>query len=64
MTGMDLYEELSRIAPDQAQRMVFFTGGAFTDRAREFLKGVPNPCIEKPFVMADVLGVIASVLPK
>jgi signal transduction histidine kinase len=64
MTGMDLHEELSRIAPDQAERMVFFTGGAFTDRARDFLKGVPNPCLEKPFVMADVLAVIAAVSPK
>ena len=64
MTGMDLYEELLRIAPDQAERMIFFTGGAFTDRARDFLKGVPNPCLEKPFVMADVLAVIDAVPPR
>jgi hypothetical protein len=29
--------------------MVFFSGGAFTDAAREFLHSVPNPQIEKPF---------------
>ena len=30
MTGMDLYAELEQLAPDQAARMVFVTGGAFT----------------------------------
>jgi hypothetical protein len=29
--------------------MVFFTGGAFTERAIEFLETVPNARLEKPF---------------
>lgn len=33
-TGMDLHHELVRIAPDQVDRMVFMTGGAFTAKAR------------------------------
>jgi signal transduction histidine kinase len=61
VTGMEIYEELSRIAPDQAKRMVFLTGGAFTERARAFLDGVPNARIEKPFDVADVLSIIAVV---
>ena len=48
-TGMDVYAELMRSAPDQAERMVFMTGGAFTPRAREFLDRVPNLRVEKPF---------------
>jgi PAS domain S-box-containing protein len=48
MTGMDLYAELSRCAPDQAQRVVFMTGGAFTPRALSFLQEVPNPKLSKP----------------
>ncbi len=48
LTGMDLYAELERIAPDQAGRMVFVSGGAFTPRAREFLERVPNARVEKP----------------
>ena len=48
MTGMDLYAELSKIAPDQAERVVFVTGGAFTPRAREFLERIPNARVEKP----------------
>jgi CheY-like chemotaxis protein len=49
MTGMELYTELSRVAPEQAARMVFLTGGAFTAGAREFLDRVPNQRLEKPF---------------
>ncbi len=48
LTGMDLHAELERIAPDQAGRMVFVSGGAFTPRAREFLERVPNARVEKP----------------
>jgi signal transduction histidine kinase len=61
VTGMEIYEELSRIAPDQAKRMAFLTGGAFTERARLFLDGVPNPRIEKPFDVANILAIIALV---
>ncbi|HEX7479255.1 MAG TPA: response regulator [Polyangiales bacterium] len=49
MTGMELHAALLRIAPDQAGRMVFLTGDAFTARARAFLDQVPNRHIEKPF---------------
>lgn len=58
MTGMDLYEELSNIAPDQAKAMVFLTGGAFTTRAQEFLARTENLHIEKPFEPAFLRAVI------
>lgn len=49
MSGMELHAWLTRIAPDQAARMVFLTGGIFTSGARAFLAAVPNAHIEKPF---------------
>jgi signal transduction histidine kinase len=49
LTGMDIHDELVRLAPAQADRMVFITGGAFTSRAQTFLAEVQNPRIEKPF---------------
>jgi len=49
MTGMDLYEEVVRLAPQQAQAFVFMTGGATTTRARDFLRTVPNLVLAKPF---------------
>jgi signal transduction histidine kinase len=61
VTGMDLYEELSRAAPDQAKRMVFVTGGACTERAREFLERVPNARVEKPFEVRSILAIVAGI---
>jgi two-component system cell cycle sensor histidine kinase/response regulator CckA len=49
MTGMDLHRELSRVAPDQAERMIFLTGGAFTPKARRFLSESTREHLEKPF---------------
>jgi signal transduction histidine kinase len=49
MTGPELYDEVLRLAPEQARVMVFVTGGVFTASAQEFLERVQNPRIEKPF---------------
>jgi ligand-binding sensor domain-containing protein/signal transduction histidine kinase/CheY-like chemotaxis protein len=49
MTGMELYETLVRELPAQAERVVFLTGGAFTEAARRFLESTPRPCLDKPF---------------
>jgi signal transduction histidine kinase len=61
-TGMDLHAELLRLAPDQAERVIFMTGGAFTRRAREFLGQVRNPRIEKPFEMDSIRALIHGLL--
>ncbi len=58
MTGMDLYSELSRIAPEQASAMIFLTGGAFTTRARSFLDATPNQRVEKPFDIRHLRALI------
>jgi PAS domain S-box-containing protein len=49
MTGMEFYDKLLASQREQAERIVFLTGGAFTVRAREFLDRIPNTRIEKPF---------------
>ena len=46
VSGIDFYDELSRIAPELAQRVVFITGGVFTDRARAFLARAGARCLE------------------
>ncbi len=48
LTGMDVYDELQRTSPALLERVIFVTGGAFTDRAREFLHAIPNQWLEKP----------------
>jgi len=65
MTGMDLHEEIQRVAPNQVERMVFMTGGAVTTRARDFVATVPNPVIDKPFDTKMLREMIrARVLPR
>jgi len=49
ITGMAVYEELRRVAPEQLEAIVFLTGGAFTPHATKFLTEVPNRMLEKPF---------------
>ena len=49
LSGMELYETVRRRYPGIQDRFVFMTGGAFTQQAKDFLSGVPNPVVEKPF---------------
>ncbi len=61
VTGMDIYEELSHARPELSKRMLFMTGGAFTERARSFLDSVPNPHLEKPFDLAQLEAAVRSM---
>jgi CheY-like chemotaxis protein len=58
MTGMDLHAALLQEQPEQASRMVFLTGGAFTPDARAFLDAVPNQRVEKPFDTQHLRAII------
>jgi signal transduction histidine kinase len=62
VTGMEVHAQIARVAPEQATRMVFLTGGAFTTNAREFLDTVPNARIEKPVELETLLAVIEGLL--
>jgi CheY-like chemotaxis protein len=64
ISGMDLYEELARRAPGQERKVVFMTGGAFTRRAAEFLRRVPNERLEKPFDIEQVRELLARLGPR
>jgi signal transduction histidine kinase/CheY-like chemotaxis protein len=58
MTGMDLYARIREAAPAVAERMVFLTGGAFTDGARRFLESVPTKMLTKPFDLDELRRVV------
>ncbi len=47
LSGMDVEERLRKSAPDVLPRIVYLTGGAFTERARKFLAEA-RPFLEKP----------------
>jgi PAS domain S-box-containing protein len=61
MTGIDLHERVVRDRPDLAPRFVFICGGAYTERARDFLQRVSNPCLHKPFLVAQLVEAIDVV---
>jgi CheY-like chemotaxis protein/two-component sensor histidine kinase len=58
VTGIDFYEQVSRLAPEQGARVIFLTGGAFSSRARRFLETTVNPVIEKPFEPTNLRSVV------
>jgi CheY-like chemotaxis protein/two-component sensor histidine kinase len=60
MTGMDVHAAVVAIDEEQARRMVFMTGGAYTSRASEFLERVENPRVEKPLDRAALRSLIRS----
>jgi signal transduction histidine kinase len=60
--GMNLLEDLSRLRPALAERLLFMTAGAFTPRAREFLEQRKRPCLSKPFDREQLLAQVAAML--
>jgi signal transduction histidine kinase len=62
MSGAQFHHELERLAPEQAQRVIFMTGGAFTEETRAFLSTARNPCIDKPLDIQRLLAML-EVLP-
>ncbi|MCP3136933.1 hybrid sensor histidine kinase/response regulator [Pyxidicoccus xibeiensis] len=55
MSGEAFFQRLAEVAPDQRERVVFITGGAFTPEARAFLERLPpGRCVQKP-VASEVL---------
>ncbi len=58
MTGIELFEILKASWPDQAEAVIFVSGGAFTEEARAFLDRVPNPQLAKPFEARALVALI------
>jgi CheY-like chemotaxis protein len=58
MDAPALHSELLLLAPEQAERMVFVTGCAFTTRARDFLDRISNERLSKPFDISALITVV------
>jgi CheY-like chemotaxis protein/two-component sensor histidine kinase len=61
MTGIELLEELERVAPDQAERMIFLSGGAFTTQTRERLAELRVVQLEKPVTAKQLRASVLQV---
>lgn len=62
MPGFDLHDRVLHLAPEQAERMVFMTGGATTTRAREFVASRRDTVLQKPLSMDTVRETVARLL--
>jgi len=62
VTGVDLHAELQRIVPDQADRMIFLTGGAFSRSSQEFLESITNRWFEKPCDLQELRAAVRRAM--
>lgn len=58
MTGVEFKQRIESSFPEQASRLVFITGGAFTRAAQEMIEVSSTPIIEKPFDMDSVRALV------
>jgi CheY-like chemotaxis protein len=61
MTGIELLEELQRMAPDQAQRLIFLSGGVFTPQTRERLDQIGAPQLAKPVTAQELRACVTRI---
>jgi CheY-like chemotaxis protein len=62
MGGVELHEAVAAIAPAIAERIVFMTGGVYTERVDTFLRSVPNRRVGKPFRVDEVRAICDEAL--
>ena len=61
LSGIDVYERARQVCPGQEQRIVFITGGAFTEQAARFIDGIDNPKLGKPFDAGEVRALVKAL---
>jgi CheY-like chemotaxis protein len=59
--GVDVYAYLREHGVGLTKRVIFTTGGAFTERARDFLAACHQPVLEKPYDAERLETLIAEV---
>jgi signal transduction histidine kinase len=63
MDGPQFYETLRHLAPEQAARVIFMTGGAFTEKSRAYIEGTGRPCLDKPIEVQQLRALMAGMTP-
>ena len=64
MTGMDLHAEVARTLPEMTERIVFLSGGSFTDATQAFIDSVPNQRMAKPFAAQNIRALVRTFVSK
>jgi PAS domain S-box-containing protein len=60
--GPELYALVQQIAPEQAARIIFMTGAAFSSADRAFLERTAHPTLRKPFVLQAVRDAVRAIV--
>jgi len=61
MSGEQFYARLEQELPESCAKVVFLTAGAVNADEQAFLDGAGCPWLEKPFAVAELRRVVASV---
>ena len=61
MTGMELHRRVEALDAEQADRMWFLSGGAFTAETRAFLERMSDRHLQKPFDASTLRALVARI---
>jgi DNA-binding response OmpR family regulator len=62
MSGIELYQQMGKIAESLQRRVIFITGDTLARDTRDFLDGAAAPHICKPFDIQQLRKMINQVL--
>src|SRR5262249_60982807 len=62
MTGIELLDRLEEVAPEQAPRVIFLTGGVFTAQTQHRLEASGNPQLQKPIGAQELPPCVAPMV--
>jgi CheY-like chemotaxis protein len=60
MTGIELFAEIEHHFRNQAERMVFMTGGATSESSRQFIEDHSTRVVHKPFHPAEIEAAVLA----
>ncbi|MBA3397489.1 MAG: response regulator [Deltaproteobacteria bacterium] len=64
LTGIEVHAALAQTRPELLSRLHFMTGGAFTQRAQQFVRSIQTSCLDKPLDAATLRALLASAKPR
>ncbi|HEX7840820.1 MAG TPA: ATP-binding protein [Kofleriaceae bacterium] len=62
MTGIELFDRLEAMVPDQAARVIFLTGGVFTPQTQVRLEDSGTPQLQKPVTAEELRECVAKLI--
>ena len=64
MGGIELYQAMVEQHPARLGRLVFLSGGVFTERAAAFVREVENPTLMKPLSVTALREIVARYVER